>query len=110
MTRKKYEPEFKQLVVDAVLSGKYKNRNQVASEFGISEGSVDLWLSQYRVNNATFGTDLTYDVKSKISKDDYIKQLEAANKRLEAESREKDEDIETLKKSVAILVKKHNLR
>lgn len=98
MSRKRrvFSSEFKQKVVQEVLSG--SSQVQVAARHSLSANTVNLWMHHYR--NGRLGGEATGDAK--------LAQLLSENRELKQLVGQKELEIEFLKRATALLHERSN--
>ena len=87
-TNKKFNEEFKKMVVDLYRSGSLVKH--LSSEYGVSEVTIYKWIKQYSPMDLEDGTSITPDDFNKLQKQ--IRRLQEEN--------------EILKKAMAIFARK----
>lgn len=85
---KTYDEEFKKTVVSLYESG--KGISELSREYGIGKSTIDSWIKKYKTITTSTG---------KVTNNDEILKLQRKNRELEQE-------VEILKKAVAIFSKK----
>ena len=85
---KSYEEEFKKTVVSLYENG--KGISELSREYGIGKSTIDSWIKKYKTITTSTG---------EVTNNDEILKLQKKNRELEQE-------IEILKKAVAIFSKK----
>jgi len=85
---KTYDEEFKKTVVNLYESG--KGISELSREYGIGKSTIDSWIKKYKTITTSTG---------EVTNNDEILKLQRKNRELEQE-------VEILKKAVAIFSKK----
>ncbi len=85
---KTYDEEFKKTVVSLYESG--KGISELSREYGIGKSTIDSWIKKYKTITTSTG---------EVTNNDEILKLQRKNRELEQE-------VEILKKAVAIFSKK----
>lgn len=85
---KTYDEEFKKTVVSLYESG--KGISELSREYGIGKSTIDSWIKKYETITSSTG---------EVTNNDEILKLQRKNRELEQE-------VEILKKAVAIFSKK----
>ena len=85
---KTYDEEFKKTVVGLYESG--KGISELSREYGIGKSTIDSWIKKYKTITTSTG---------EVTNNDEILKLQRKNRELEQE-------VEILKKAVAIFSKK----
>ena len=85
---KTYDEEFKKTVVNLYESG--KGISELSREYGIGKSTIDSWIKKYKTIATSTG---------EVTNNDEILKLQRKNRELEQE-------VEILKKAVAIFSKK----
>ena len=85
---KSYDEEFKKTVVSLYESG--KGISELSREYGIGKSTIDSWIKKYKTITTSTG---------EVTNNDEILKLQRKNRELEQE-------VEILKKAVAIFSKK----
>ena len=86
---KTYTEEFKKTIVELYENGN-KNKSELAREYGTSEGNVRAWIKKYGTLKTSTGETTNNDEILKLQK----------------KNRELEQEVEILKKAVAIFSKK----
>ncbi len=85
---KTYDEEFKKTIVNLYESG--KGISELSREYGIGKSTIDSWIKKYKTITTSTG---------EVTNNDEILKLQRKNRELEQE-------VEILKKAVAIFSKK----
>ena len=89
---KTYDEEFKKTVVNLYESG--KGISELSREYGIGKSTIDSWIKKYKTITTSTG---------EVTNNDEILKLQRKNRELEQE-------VEILKKAVAIFSKKQKIK
>ncbi len=89
MTRRKYDKEFKQTIVDLLSIENPKSINEICKEYGLKKPSVYRWLKEFKTETGAF-------------KDEETLALEKENRLLRKQLKDAKEERDILKKAVSI--------
>ena len=85
---KSYDEEFKKTIVNLYENG--KGISELSREYGIGKSTIDSWIKKYKTITTSTGATTTNDEILKLQK----------------KNRELEQEVEILKKAVAIFSKK----
>ena len=85
---KSYDEEFKKTIVNLYENG--KGISELSREYGIGKSTIDSWIKKYKTITTSTGETTTNDEILKLQK----------------KNRELEQEVEILKKAVAIFSKK----
>ena len=85
---KSYDEEFKKTIVNLYENG--KGISELSREYGVGKSTIDSWIKKYKTITTSTGETTTNDEILKLQK----------------KNRELEQEVEILKKAVAIFSKK----
>ena len=85
---KSYDEDFKKTIVNLYENG--KGISELSREYGVGKSTIDSWIKKYKTITTTTGETTTNDEILKLQK----------------KNRELEQEVEILKKAVAIFSKK----
>lgn len=85
---KNYEEDFKKTIVNLYENG--KGISELSREYGVGKSTIDSWIKKYKTITTSTGETTTNDEILKLQK----------------KNRELEQEVEILKKAVAIFSKK----